>query len=76
MKVKIYTTPSCHFCDMAKVFLDKKEVKYEEFNVQADQRAAREMVAKTGQDGVPVLEIGRKIVIGFDRKSIEEALKP
>ncbi len=75
MKVKIYTAPFCHFCHMAKEYLTKNGVKFEEVNVQADQKAAREMIAKTGQNGVPVLEIGNKIIVGFDQKKIAEALR-
>ncbi len=74
MKVKIYTTPYCHFCNMAKEYLTKNGVKFEEIDVQADQNAAREMIAKTGQNAVPVLEIDGKIIVGFDKKKIAEAL--
>lgn len=75
MKVKIYTTPFCHFCHLAKEYLNRNGVKYEEINVQADPKAAREMITKTGQNGVPVLEIGDKIIIGFDQRKIAEALR-
>lgn len=59
---------------MAKEYLDKNGVKYEEVNVQADPKAARDMIAKTGQSGVPVVEIDDKIIIGFDKRKIAEAL--
>lgn len=75
MKVKIYTAPYCHFCDAAKEYLSKNDVEFEEVNVQADQNAAREMIAKTGQTAVPVLEIDGKIIVGFDQKKLAEALR-
>ena len=75
MKVKLYTSPYCHFCHMAKDYLDSKGVAYEEINVLANQKAAKEMVEKSKQNGVPVIEIGGKIIVGFDKKGIDEALK-
>ena len=73
-KVKIYTAPSCPYCKMAKDLLNKQGVKFEEANVQEDQAAAREMVRKSGQTGVPVLDIGGKIIVGFNKKKTLEAL--
>ena len=75
MKVKMYTSPYCHFCHMAKDYLDKKGVKYEEINVLGNRKGAKEMIEKSGQDAVPVIEIGGKIIVGFDQKRIDEALK-
>lgn len=73
-KVKIYTTPFCPYCKMVKDLLSKHDVKFEEVNVQEDNVAAREMIRKSGQTAVPVLDIGGKIIVGFDRKKILEAL--
>jgi len=73
-QVKIYTTPTCHFCHMAKEFLSAHEIKFEEFNVAQDAKARDEMIQKTGQLGVPVIDIDSKIVIGFDRGKISELL--
>ncbi len=73
-RVIVYSTTSCPFCDMARQFLDSKGVKYEHFDVGEDMEKAREMVAKSGQNGVPVLDIDGKIIIGFNKPAIEEAL--
>jgi glutaredoxin-like YruB-family protein len=75
MKVKIYTTPTCPYCEMAKQYFKSKNIDYEEVDVSSDIEAAREMIEKTGQMGVPVIEIGDKIIIGFNKPAIERALK-
>ncbi len=74
MGVKIYTTPFCPYCKMAKEFLKGRGVEFEEVNVQEDHRATLEMIQKTGQNGVPVIEIDDKIIVGFNREKIIEAL--
>lgn len=73
-KVKIYTTPTCVYCKMAKEFFKKNNVEYEELDVAKDVSARGEMVQKSGQMGVPVIDIGGKIIIGFDEPKIKEAL--
>jgi len=75
MSVKIYSTKVCPYCVMAKQFLKQNNVKFEEVDVGNDEAAAKEMVEKSGQMAVPVLEINGKIIIGFDRPKILEALK-
>ena len=75
MLVKIYTTNHCPYCKMAKEFFKAHNVKYEEVNVEEDQKAAEEMIEKSGQMGVPVIEIDGKLIIGFDKKAIETTLK-
>ena len=75
MAVKVYSTPTCPYCKMVKVFLTEKNVSYEDINVADDQNAAREMTDKSGQMGVPVLDIDGKIIVGFDKKAIKEALR-
>jgi len=75
MTVKIYTTTTCPYCKMAKEFFKKNNVKYQEINVEKDQKAAEEMINKSGQMGVPVIDINGKIIVGFDRPAIEHALK-
>lgn len=72
--VKIYTTPTCHYCKMAKEYFQSKSIQYEEYNVMTDLEKRQEMISKTGQMGVPVIDIGGKIVIGFDRPKINEYL--
>jgi len=72
--VTIYSTPSCPWCHKAKEYLDSKNVPYEDVDVSADTVRAQEMIAKSGQMGVPVLDINRKIIIGFNEVAIDEAL--
>lgn len=74
MKVKVYTTPSCGFCYALKEFLKEHKIPFEEVDVSIDQKAAEEMVVKSGQMGVPVVEIEDKIVVGFDREKLIELL--
>ncbi len=74
MRVKIYTTPFCPHCQMAKEFLKGRGVEFEEVNVQEDRAAALEMIQKTGQNGVPVIEIDDNIIVGFNQEKIIEAL--
>ncbi|MBP6041939.1 NrdH-redoxin [Candidatus Saccharibacteria bacterium] len=59
---------------MAKEYLKSRKIEYEEFDITSDSDKAQEMVNKSGQMGVPVIEIGDKIVIGFDRPKIDAAL--
>lgn len=75
MKVKIYTTPTCVYCKMTKEFFAKHNVKYEEANVAVDAKAREEMVQKSGQLGVPVIDVNGEIVVGFDQQKLSELLK-
>jgi len=75
MTVTIYSTTWCHFCKEAKKFFTENNVKFKEINVEEDQEAAREMVEKSGQMGVPVIDIDGTIIVGFDRTKIKKALK-
>lgn len=72
--VTIYTTPTCPWCAKTKEFLKSLRVKYTEKNVVDDKHAQQEMIEKSGQMGVPVLEIDGKIIVGFDEKGITQAL--
>jgi glutaredoxin 3 len=72
--ITVYSTTFCPYCKMAKEYLDKKGIAYKDVNVQEDDKAAQEMIQKSGQMGVPVLDINGKIIIGFDRGAIDEAL--
>lgn len=72
--VKIYSTPTCFYCQKTKEFLSKNNIKYEEVNVAVDMKAREEMVQKSHQLGVPVIEIGHEILVGFDRVALERAL--
>ncbi len=73
-KIKIYTTPSCVYCKMAKAYFAEHNMPYEELNVANDARLQQEMIQKSGQMGVPVIEIDGKIVIGFDKSRIAELI--
>ncbi len=74
-QVTIYSTPWCVFCGMAKQYLKGKNVAFKEVDVAEDQTAAMYIVNKTGQAGVPVLEIGGETILGFDRQRIDLALR-
>ena len=73
-KVKIYSTPTCHYCHIAKNFFDDKGIKYEEYNVSADLEKRKEMVEKSEQMGVPVIDIDGEITVGFDEEQISKLL--
>ena len=75
MSIVIYSTPSCSYCRLAKDYLRLKGVTYTEYNIASDQRKAEEMVRKSGQMGVPVLDINGSVIIGFNKPEIERALK-
>ncbi|MGD1003105.1 MAG: glutaredoxin domain-containing protein [Minisyncoccia bacterium] len=73
-KVTIYSTPTCVYCKMAKEFFAKNNVAYEEHDVASDLTAREEMVNKSHQLGVPVIDIDNQIVVGFDQRTIEGLL--
>ena len=76
-KVVIYSTPTWPFCIRAKEYLSQKNIAYQDFNVAQDKAAAKEMIEKTKQMGVPVIVIDDKdIVIGFNASKLEEILFP
>lgn len=72
--VEIYSTPTCVYCGSAKDFFKKNNVPYTEYNVAADQAKRAEMVEKSGQLGVPVIDIGGDVVVGYDEKLIADLL--
>ncbi len=73
-KVTIYSTPSCVYCRAAKEYFKSKGIEFEEINVDGNIEKQKEMVAKSGQFGVPVIDIGGKVVVGFDRPKINQLL--
>ncbi|MFA7216960.1 MAG: glutaredoxin family protein [Candidatus Paceibacterota bacterium] len=73
-KVTIYSTPTCHFCNMAKEYFNENGVKYEAFDVASDMEKRKEMMEKSGQMGVPVIVIGNEVVVGFNKPLIEDLL--
>ena len=74
MDVIIYTTPTCVYCKMAKQYLEKHDIMYEERDVSRDMKARKEMIEKSHQLGVPVIEINGDIFVGFDRREIAKIL--
>jgi len=73
--IKVFSTPTCSFCVTLKSFLTDHNVEFEDINVAEDKEAAKEMIEKSGQMGVPVVEIDGEIIIGFDKNKIVELLK-
>ncbi len=73
--VKIYTTPTCAYCAMAKEFFGKNDIEYEERNLVNNPEAREEMIRKSHQMGVPVIDINGQIFVGFNRGELEKALK-
>lgn len=73
-KVTVYSTPTCPWCHKAKEFLKEKKIEFEDVNVAADKDRAQEMINKSGQMGVPVIEIEDKIIVGFDKEAMAKEL--
>jgi glutaredoxin-like YruB-family protein len=73
-RVILFTTPACKYCRTAKGYLRQQGIKFKDVDVSRDQAAARDMVRRSGQQGVPVIDIGGKIVVGFDRPQIDKLL--
>ncbi len=72
--VLIYSTPTCHFCHMAKDFFKANNIAFTDYNVASDQEKRKEMLDKSGQMGVPVIQIGNELVIGFNKPKIAQLL--
>jgi glutaredoxin-like YruB-family protein len=72
--VKIYSTPTCHYCNMAKDFFKENNVAYTEYDVSVDMDKRNEVVKKSGQMGVPVITIGNDLIVGFNEPRIRELL--
>jgi glutaredoxin len=73
-KVEIYSTPSCHFCHMAKDWLNEKQIPFVDYNVGEDKEKRKEMVEMTVQLGVPVIRIGDDVMIGFNQEQMAKIL--
>ena len=74
VKVKVYSTATCPWCVKVKEFLKENKVEYENVDVSENETAAKEMMEKSGQMGVPQIEIDGKIIVGFDKEAIKKAL--
>ena len=74
MSVIMYSTPSCSYCRLAKDYFRQNKIAFTEYNVATDTKRAEEMTRKSGQMGVPVLDINGRILVGFDKSQIERAI--
>ena len=75
MAVKIYTTSTCPWCKKTKAFFKANKVKFTEIDVGINQKAAKEMMKKSGQMGVPVIDINGDIIVGYNESALKKALK-
>ena len=73
-KVIVYSTKTCPYCKMAMQYFDENNVAYTEIDVSNDEKAAEEMVKKSGQLGVPVIDIDGKVIVGFDKEELARSL--
>ena len=74
LMVKVFSTPACSYCFVLKQFLKEHNIEFEEIDVSQDKKAREEMIKKSGQMEVPVVEIDGEMVVGFDKKRISELL--
>lgn len=72
--VKVFITPVCPYCYTLKEFLKEKGIEFEEIDVCEDEKLKEELIKKSGQMGVPVIEINGEVVVGFDREKIVKLL--
>jgi len=73
-KVKIYSTPSCVYCNKAKQLFKENNISFEEYNVATDEQKRNEMVEITGQMGVPVIQVDDEVIVGYDRGTLSTML--
>jgi len=73
--VKVYSTPTCVYCKTLKAYLKKNEIEFEDIDVSKDEAQLQEMIKKSGQMGVPVIDIDGEIITSFDKARIDELLK-
>jgi glutaredoxin-like YruB-family protein len=72
--VMVYSTPTCPYCKKAKQYLKENDIEFEDIDVSQDQEKAREMTEKSGQMGVPVVEVDGEFVVGFDKEKLDSLL--
>lgn len=73
-RVIIFSTPTCSYCNMAKQYFRRNKIRFKDVDVSRDQAAARDLVRRTGQMGVPVIDINGKLIVGFDKPQINRLL--
>jgi len=74
-KVTLYTTPSCQYCEQAKEYMKENDIDYKYYDVSDDTDRRKEMIEKSGQMGVPVIELGDELMVGFDEKRFEDMVR-
>jgi len=75
-KVTMYSTPTCHYCALAREFFDANKIKYESYDVASNIEKRREMMEKSGQLGVPVIDVDGEIIVGFNKEKLSELINP
>jgi len=73
-RVILFSTPTCGYCNMAKQYFRRNRIRFKDVDVSRDQAAARDLVRRTGQMGVPVIDIGCQLIVGFDKPKINHLL--
>ena len=73
--VKVYSTTTCPWYTKAKEFLKENNIKFKDINISEDEKARNKIIEKSGQIGVPIIEIGNEIIVGFDESKIRKLLK-
>lgn len=73
-EVTIYSTPTCHFCHLAKDFFNENNIKYTEYDVSVDMEKRQEIIKRSGQMGVPVITIDNDLIVGFNEPAIRQIL--
>jgi glutaredoxin-like YruB-family protein len=74
-KITLYTTPSCQYCEQAKEYMKEHDIDYKYYDVSEDTDRRKEMIEKSGQMGVPVIELGDEMMVGFDPERFEEMVE-
>jgi glutaredoxin-like YruB-family protein len=74
MAIKVYSTPTCGYCKLLKEYLREKGVEFQDYDVSVDEHKRNEMVQMTGQMGVPVVDVNGKVMIGFDKSTLDTLL--
>lgn len=72
---KVYSTPTCVYCKTLKSYLSQNKIEFEEIDVSKDEKELQDMIKKSGQMGVPVVDIDGEVIVGFDKEKIDKLLK-
>ncbi len=75
MQLKIYTAPACRWCKNLKEWIKRRRISFEEVDIDENEKEREKMIEKSGQMAVPVIEAGGEIIVGFDEKRLEEAIR-